>query len=211
MVPPRSRLRPPSHLGTRATATPADRPRIVVITGVPGSGKSALGTELSRCLQIPFLARDDVRRGLFFTNGAWTDRPGRVPTADEAVDTFLDILEAITSHGVSCIAEYVVRRHRPADLRRITAAGDCVVIRTECRDPLGRFARRHGADRLLNRAPVLAALGHTTIEDHTSAALARMRSVAHEMQTDFDLPTLTVHTDNGYTPDLEAILTFATA
>jgi hypothetical protein len=40
-----------------------------LITGAPGTGKTTLGTELSRALQIPFLARD-VRRGLFFTNGA---------------------------------------------------------------------------------------------------------------------------------------------
>jgi hypothetical protein len=183
----------------------------VLITGAPGSGKTTLGTELSRVLQIPFLARDDVRRGLFFTNGAWTDHPGHVPTSEETVDTFLHVLEATTSLGVSCIVEYVVRRDRPADLRRITAAGDCVVVLAECRDSLGRFARRHSGDQLLNRQPVLEALGYTAIEDHTRDTLARMRSVPREMRTRFDLPVLPVNTDEGYDPTLEAIVAFVTA
>ena len=189
--------------------SPRDRPRVVLLTGAPGSGKTCLGTALSRALQIPFLARDDVRRGLFLTNGAWTDRPGPVPSADEAVEAFLRILESTAALGVSGIVEYVVRRGRPADLRRIVAAGACVVVRTECHDPLARVADRERDDRLLARRPVLDALGHATAEDRTSAALARMRSVAGEMQTEFAVPLLTVRTDDGYTPNLDAILDFA--
>jgi predicted kinase len=182
----------------------------VLITGAPGSGKTTLGTELSRALQIPFLARDDVRRGLFFTNGAWTERPGPVPTPEESVDTFLRILETTASLGVSCIVEYVVAWERSAELQRIAMAGDCVVVVTECRDALERAARRHRDDRLLDRQPVLDTLGYTTIEDHTTDALARMRSVARRMRTEFDLPVLAVRTDDGYDPGLETILAFVT-
>jgi predicted kinase len=187
-----------------------ERPTVVLVTGAPGSGKTTLGVELSRALQIPFLARDDVRRGLFFTNGAWTDRPGRLPTAEEAVEAFLRILEATTALGVSCIVEYVVRKERPADLERIAAAGDCVVVLTDCHDPLARVARRDRADLLVNRAPVLGALGYATAEDQAAAALARMRSLAGRMRTEFDLPALAVRTDDGYDPGLDAILAFVT-
>ena len=190
------------------TGSPRERPRIVLITGAPGSGKTCLGTALSRALQVPFLARDDVRRGLFLTNGAWTDDPGPVPTVDEAVEAFLRLLESTAALGVSCIVEYVVRQARPDDLRRIVAAGDCVVVRTECHDPLARVADRERDDRLFARRPVLDALGYATAEDRTSAALARMRSVADEMQTEFALPLLTVRTDDGYAPGLDAILDF---
>jgi hypothetical protein len=37
-----------------------------------------------------------------------------------------------------------------------------------------------------------------------------MRSVAAQMRTDFDLPVLTVRTDDGYDPELEVILAFVT-
>jgi hypothetical protein len=196
--------------GVRETGASQDRPRIVLVTGAPGSGKTTLGTKLSRALQVPFLARDDVRRGLFFTTGAWGDSPGRVPTRNDAVGAFLRILEAVVASGVGCIVEHLVGHDREADLRRITAAGDCVVVLTECRDALERFADRHGQDRLLNRRPVLDALGYSSIDDHTVDAVARMRSIAREMRTEFDVPVLSVRTDDGYEPRLDAVLDFVT-
>ena len=61
-------------------------------------------------------------------------------------------------------------------------------------------------DRLMNRFPVLDALGHPSIEQHTQDVLARMRSVVVEMRTDFALPVLDVDTNEGYEPDLDVII-----
>jgi predicted kinase len=191
--------------------TPPDHPRVVLVTGAPGSGKSTVGAALARAVRVAFLARDDVRGGLFLTAGAWGPRPARVPPADEAVEAFLRLVETAASLGVSCVAEYVARRHRPGDLRRLTAAADCVAVVTECRDPLDRAARRDRADRLLSRRPVLDALGYATVDDHAAAAAARMGSVAGAMQVDLGLPTLRVATDDGYEPGLDAIVEFAVA
>jgi len=185
-----------------------DRPRVALLTGEPGSGKSVLGAELSRALRVPFIARDDVRGGLFLTAGAWSAQPRRVPTADEAVEAFLRIVESTVGLGVSCVAEYVVRRGRPGDLRRLAEVADCRVVRTWCRDAPERLARRDAADRLLNLRPVLDALGYSTIDAHTSAAVARMRAVTDDMRTDFDLPVLEVNTDDGYEPGLDAVIDF---
>jgi predicted kinase len=188
--------------------TSADGPRVALITGEPGSGKSVLGAKLSRALRVPFIARDDVRGGLFLTAGAWTAQPRAVPTADEAVEAFLRIVESIVGLGVSCIVEYVLRQGRPDDLRRITDVADCRVLHTRCRDATERVARRNTSDRLLNRRPVLDALGYATIDQHTSDALARMRSVTDEMRTDFEIPVLHVATDAGYEPGLDVIIDF---
>jgi predicted kinase len=188
-----------------------DRARVVMVTGAPGSGKTTLGTELSRVLRMPFIARDDVRGGLFFTAGAWSAQPRRVPTPDESADAFLRIAEATASLGVSCVVEYVVRQPRVADIQRLSPVADCVVVLVECRDHLERVASRNRADRLLNRQSVLDALGYTTIGEHTSGAVARMRSVAKAMRSDFGLPTLRVNTDDGYEPGLDRIVDFVTA
>ena len=185
-----------------------DRARVVLLTGAPGSGKSTLGSELARSLRIPFIARDDVRGGLFFTDGAWTPNPRRVPTSDEAVETLLRMVESTAGLGVSCIVEYVVRRGRPGDWARITAAADCVVLLTTCRDAMSRFTHREMNDALLNRRPVLEALGHASIEDHTTRAVSRMESVVDDMRTDFDVPVLQVATDQGYQPSLDQIIEF---
>lgn len=186
--------------GMGRTGRESKRPRVVLLTGEPGSGKTTLGLALSHELRIPFVSRDEVRGGLFFTEGAWSERPLCVPAADEAVEAMLRIVETSAGLGVSCLVEYVVRSERPRDLARIEAAATCVVIQTWCADALARCVDRDRADRLLNRQPVLDILGYETMLDRTTSAMARMRSVGSEMRTDFDLPTLRVNTDDGYTP-----------
>ena len=74
---------------------------MVLMVGEPGSGKTGLGTQLARELRIPFVARDDVRTGLYFTAGAWGDRPGPPPPGDEATETFLRLVETLAGLGVS--------------------------------------------------------------------------------------------------------------
>ena len=49
------------------------------MTGAPGSGKSTLARQLSVAIRVPFLARDDIRGGLLFTEGAWGDALERKP------------------------------------------------------------------------------------------------------------------------------------
>lgn len=187
------------------------RPRIVLITGEPGSGKTTLGDELARALRIPFLARDDVRGGLFFTAGSWTEAPVDVPSAESAVEAFLALVETFAGRGVSCVVEYVVRTDRADDLERLTRAADCVVVRTECSDPVERLVERNRTDRLLGRGPVLDALGFDSIDEHTADMLRRMEQVRAEMRTRFEMPTLEVRTDDGFDPALDEIVRFATA
>lgn len=186
------------------------RPRLTLVTGAPGSGKTTLATAISRSLQVPFIARDDVRRGLYFTNGAWTAAPGDVPSRDESVEAFLDIVDAVAAAGVSLVAEYVIDRSRVAEFERLRAVADCRVIITAADDALERFEVRHRDDPLINRQPVLDALGYPTAADHTADALVRMGDVTAAMRTSFDVPTLRVRTDAGYSPALEEILDFVT-
>jgi predicted kinase len=185
------------------------RPRLVLVTGAPGSGKTTLGRQLGAELRVPFLARDDVRGGLLLTAGAWTDRLDHVPTGEDAVDAFLSIVETTLAAGVSCVVEYVVRTDRPGDLDRLAAAGEVVVIVTDAIGTDARLRRRNATDRLVANRAVLDALGLSSVDEHTDAMIERMRTVEHEMRTAFSMPTLRVDTSDGYRPGLDTVVDFA--
>jgi predicted kinase len=184
------------------------RPSVILMLGEPGSGKTELGTTLARTLRVPFLARDDVRTGLYFTTGAWGDQPGPPPPGDDATGTFLRLVETMAGLGVSCVAEYVIRDDRPEDLERITRVAHCVGVWTWCDDAAARRATREQADLLLRRPPVLAALGYRTIDEHVARATTRMAAVTSQMRTAFDFPVLAVSTKDGYVPSLPEIVEF---
>lgn len=178
------------------------------MVGEPGSGKTTLGTALARELRVPFLARDDVRTGRWFTSGAWSDAPGPPPTREEAVETFLALVERFVSLEVSCVAEYVFRSDAPEALDRITSVADCVVVRTHSTDSPSRRAARDRTDRLLHRASVLESLGHADIDGHACESAARMEQVTADMRIDLDLPTIDVRTDDGWVPAIHEIIDF---
>lgn len=184
------------------------RPLFVLMLGEPGSGKTQLGTQLARELRIPFLARDDVRTGLYVTAGAWTDRPGPAPAGADAVEAFLVLAETMARLGVSCVVEYVFRDGRPEDLNRLTQVADCVGIWTWCDDAPARLTARDRADRLINRQAVLDALGHRTIEEHVASVAERMAVVTSEMRTRFDFPIMRVETNDSEMPSLGEIIEF---
>ena len=190
-------------------AAPGERsPTVVLMLGEPGSGKTELGTRLARTLRVPFLARDDVRTGLYFTTGAWSDQPGPPPPRDDSTGTFLSLVETMAGLGVSFVAEYVIRDDRPEDLDRITRVAHCVGVWTWCDDAPARRATRERADLLLRRPPVLAALGYHGIEEHVAQATTHMVAVTARMRTAFDFPVLAVSTNDGYDPPIPEIVEF---
>lgn len=51
----------------------APRPTLIIITGLPGTGKTTLGWRLADDLRLPFIHKDGIKELLFDTLG-WSDR-----------------------------------------------------------------------------------------------------------------------------------------
>ncbi len=191
--------------GAPVTAgAPSPRPWLVMVTGEPGSGKSTLGRAIAGALRIPYLSRDDVRWGLYATAGLWTNHMRPAQQRDDAVEAFLQVVEKTAGLGVSAVLEFIVFRDRPESLARLEKVADCFVVFAVAGEAGSRADRRDLADPLLNRRSVLDALGHGSVESYTEG---RGREIVRAgMRTDFNLPLLTVRTDDGYDPPLAQVV-----
>ncbi len=123
---------------------------------------------------------------------------------DDAVEAFLQVVEKTAGLGVSAVLEFIVFRDRPESLARLEKVADCFVVFAVAGEAGSRADRRDLADPLLNRRSVLDALGHGSVESYTEG---RGREIVRAgMRTDFNLPLLTVRTDDGYDPPLAQVV-----
>ena len=113
-------------------------------------------------------------------------------------------METVARLGVSAIVEFVVTPPRVPALRRLEAAADCLMIETVASHAAERAAERDRHDPFLIRTDVLEALGHRSIDDYIAGP--ERAAIRAAMLTDFDLPRLRVTTDDGYDPELAAIV-----
>jgi predicted kinase len=79
-------------------------PKIIIITGRPGSGKTTLAKELGRLLFLPVVSRDEIKEGYVNTLNV---PHGRLPTDANKIATgiFFRNIEFLLSNNVSLVAE----------------------------------------------------------------------------------------------------------
>jgi predicted kinase len=164
-------------------------PILVVVSGVPGSGKTTLAHEIARSVGCPAICRDEIREGM--VHAGTPDK-----TMRRAYDAFFDTLGVLLRAGCTVVAEaaFQDRLWRPilsplAGLARIRVVR-CVV------DPAVARARIES-----RRMAVPTRAAHT---DRAQLGITQSWT-----PISMDVPTLEVETRAGYSPGLDEIVAFA--
>ncbi|MCP4754649.1 MAG: ATP-binding protein [Proteobacteria bacterium] len=77
---------------------------LIVINGLPGSGKSYIGDLLSKTLNFPYFSKDDIKE-LLFDNLGWKDREWSKKLGSTSFEMLFYILDEHVRSGSSCIVE----------------------------------------------------------------------------------------------------------
>lgn len=179
-------------------------PRLTVVSGPPGSGKTTLAHQLAQELGCPAIVRDEIKQGMVDAT------PGYEPGASEPLNiptlkAFFDVLAVLLRARVTVVAEaaFQDRLWRP-NLEPLVELAQIRVIRctVDAATAHGRIAHRaaHSTHRAAHADHEL--LKAISAGEHSLDAFGWIR---------MELPTLTVDTTSGYEPLLPDIVGFAAA
>jgi DegV family protein with EDD domain len=180
-----------SRLEAALGDVPAPRPApfLVLVSGLPGSGKSHFSRELCRRYPLAHLNSDALRRAL-------VPRPSHGPAESARLFAAVHaLLERLLSRGVSAVL-------------------DATSLKEEHRRPLYEIAQRAGAGLIIVRteAPEAVALerlagraggaGAADASEATEAVYSRMKSEVEPVEG----PYITVDTSRDIAPALKSVL-----
>jgi predicted kinase len=157
-------------------------PNLIVVSGPAGAGKTTLAHALARAVGCPVICRDEIREGVVHA---------RTPDPDllHTYRTFVDTVSGLITAGVTVVAEAAFQN----GLWRPLLALECPVrvIRCVVTPDVAR-AR-------------IAARGARPAHHGVPVGAADWQPITDP------LPTLLVDTDDGYSPTLAEIVSFAAA
>jgi predicted kinase len=179
------------------------RPRLVLVTGAPASGKTTLADRLGPALCPPVLSRDRLKALL-------VDALPEPAAADMAllrqthVTLFFDLVADLLASGPGLVAESALDVSlAPNDLRAALARADAVHVHCHVTPALSvwRFSERARRDER-----------HRAHDDRAHLDLIARDATAWDRYREpppLGVPVLRIDTTAGYTPPFEEIVAFA--
>ncbi len=99
----------------------AQPPLLVIVTGLPCTGKTALAHRLSSEIPLPIIAKDDLKESLFDSLG-WSNRDWSMKLGRATILLLYQLVETLLRAGVPTIAESYFRPDlAPAEFQAIQA------------------------------------------------------------------------------------------
>lgn len=169
-------------------------PRLIIVSGPPGSGKTTLARILADQLGCPLLSRDAIKQGLVSAH------PGYVATTNDrltlrAYTVFFDAIRLLSTAGVTLVVEAAFQHELwVAGLGDLADSPSVRIVRCSLRVDLAR-----------SRTTIRLA------EDPSRSAHADAEYLASASSFDaihLAAPTLDVDTADGYAPDVSTLVDF---
>ncbi len=179
------------------------RPPLVIVSGAPASGKTTLARRLAAALSLPLLTKDDIKEALFDVLG-----PADIEQSRQLGRASYRVLYVIAARllesGVGALLESNFERGgSEAHLRPLASVANAALVL--CRTTNEEIARRY-TERAASGKRHPGHLGAALIP----RLLANLDAGVYE-GLDLNIPTLTVDTTKGYSPEYGAIVDFVRA
>ena len=177
------------------------KPKCIIVSGRPGSGKNTLANKLARGLWMPLISRDEIKEGYVNTFGVKHDE---LPpdTNGRATDVFFEIVGHYLGAQISVVIEAAFQ-HQFWEPRmpRIIEMASPFIIRCAIDDALAarRYLERGLADE--NREHYH---GDNMVVHYRK--IGEILPYAEFTPPKFDLPTIDVSTDGEYSPTIDVIV-----
>ena len=176
------------------------KPKCIIITGRPGSGKTTLAGKLSQKMYLPKISRDEIKEGYVNTFGIKHDR---LPQNTNGIvnEAFFETLLNLLRSNVSILVEAAFQ-HQLWDLiiPRINEIALTYII--ICDLSAKTSARRHLERGLANPHREFY---HGDQRVIIFRETGRFEAGGAYTPPQYDVPTLTVSTLDGYAPSLDQI------
>jgi len=176
------------------------KPKLVIVTGRPGSGKTALAKKLGELIKLPVFSRDEFKEG--YVNTFEVHHKNLAADTNKIVtDTFFETIEFLLSKNVSLIAEAAFQ-HQVWEVlfKKASSLSDISIIVCEVEPDIA--AKRH-LQRGLDDASREFFHGDNRVTHYKKTG--EVLKPGEYRPPNFDIPTISVSTEDGYSPSLNSI------